>query len=145
MKIPVPIGNAYGEWKHEVNGEILAFHSLGPKNYCLVVREEDGSLTTSTKARGFFLKDKISSAEVNARSLAALVHSFVVEGEARCKVVPQFNIRIEGKTKQLYSELGLKMFRNNVYNKRVAFTGNMHSVFTLPFGYSDEMLQNIRH
>lgn len=141
LELPVPIGNAYGEWKHEVSGDIQAFHSLGPKNYCLVVKEKDGTLTSSTKARGFFIKDKLSSKEVNAETLAALVHDYLEHDRSRCKVVPQFNIRIEGKTKRLYSETSLKVFRNDIYNKRVAFRGSRFSPVSLPFGYSATMLK----
>ena len=107
-----------------------------------MVKEKDGSLTTFAKARGFFLKDKLAGAEVNASTMAELVRSYVNLGDSESKVVPQFNIKIEGKTKRLYSETSLKVFRNDIYNKRVPFIGGAHpSPVTMPFGYNRDMLQ----
>ena len=141
VDIPVPFGNAYGEFKHEVNGEILEYHSLGPKNYCLLVQEKNGHTYQITKARGFFLKDKWSSQEINRNTFCNLLEDLLEKETETRRLVPQFNIKIEKKTKELFSQLTLKTFRNNVYNKRNAFTGNMKSNFTMPYGYNEEMLK----
>lgn len=141
VEIPVPFGNAYGEFKHEVDGEILEFYSLGPKNYCLLVRDKKGETYQITKARGFFIKDKWSSEEINLAAFQQLLDDLLEKETETRRLVPQFNIRIEKNTKQLFSQLSLKTFRNNVYNKRNAFCGDMKSNFTMPYGYTENMLK----
>lgn len=141
VEIPVPFGNCYGEFKHEVVGNIKEFHSLGPKNYCIVAETEDKSKEFHiVKARGFYIKDEWSSREINHTSFVNLLDDYLLKETTTRKLVPQFNIRIEKKNLQLFSALSVKVFRNDVYNKRCSFRGKETSLFTMPFGYTEDML-----
>ena len=145
IPIPLPFGNAYGEFKHEVDGEILSFYSLGPKNYCLTVKQnEKEELTHTVKARGFYLKSGWSLQEVNVNTFRTFIDSLLQDGEnSLVKYVPQFQIRTNKNTRQLSSVLYFKQFRNDTYNKRVYFTGPNKPHYTLPFGYSQKMFDAI--
>ena len=138
--LPLPFGNAYGQFKHEVEGKIKQFYSLGPKNYCIVTEMQDGSSVHMIKARGFFLKGEATKQEVNLETFKIFIDQLLNKQKTVIKHVPQFRISCEKKTRRLYSELCVKRFANNTYNKRVYFTGSKSTPFTLPYGYSEAML-----
>ena len=138
--LPFPFGNAYGQFKHEVEGEIRQFYSLGPKNYCIATEASNGSTSHMIKARGFYLKGEAAKAEVNLETFKMFIDQLLNKQKAAVKHVPQFRISCEKKTRRLFSEICVKKFANNTYNKRVYFTGPKCTPFTLPYGYSQEML-----
>ena len=143
VPLPLPIGGAYGEFKYEIEDDIHGFFSLGPKNYCLLLKDKNENMTQVVKARGFFLKDKWASNEVNADTFQIFLRNFIVDKKSSRRLVPQFHIRCEKRTKNIFTELGLKIFRNDTFNKRVAFTGASASSLTLPYGYDHSMILDV--
>ena len=142
QSLPLSIGYAYGEFKYEIDDEIVTFYSLGPKNYCIVTRDKNGHIQQTVKARGFYLKNAWSSHEVNDQTFKDHLKKYLLDETSSKVIVPQFHIRCEKKTKKIFSELSMKVFANDTYNKRVSFKGARANSFTLPFGYSEEMLGN---
>lgn len=61
------------------------------------------------------------------------------KGEFSSTAVPQFNIRVEKNTRQLYNAFTIKKLSSDILSKRVLIE-NMAE--TLPFGYTKEMLEN---
>lgn len=52
----IPLGRYLGEWEDETDGNpIIKFTSTGPKCYSYVLRKPDGTVKTSTKAKGVTL------------------------------------------------------------------------------------------
>ena len=139
--LPLPFGNAYGQFKHEVNGKIRYFYSLGPKNYCMLIQRSDGSTYHITKARGFFLRNDLAANEVNMQTFQHFIDQLLQHEQKAVRHVPQFRIRTEKHTRQVFSELSVKKFANDTYNKRVFFTGDNSTMFTMPYGYTQNMLQ----
>ena len=138
--LPLPFGNAYGEFKHEVTGNIKYFYSLGPKNYSMLIENPDGSNYHITKARGFFLKNDLAAKEVNLQTFKHFIEQLLEQEQKVVRHVPQFRIRCEKSSRQLFSELSVKKFANDTYNKRVFFTGDQYTMFTMPYGYTQNML-----
>ena len=144
-EIPLPLGNAYFQFKHELgeNVELLEFYSLGPKTYCILCREKGGDKVVKQiiKVRGFHLQsDGWTKEEINAATIKYFVDQRLSEDLTHVRHVPHFNIRIDPRTKRPYSLLSVKRFGNDTYNKRVYFSGCDSVDFTMPFGYTKEML-----
>ena len=144
-EIPLPMGNAYFQFKHELGErtELLEFYSLGPKSYCILFRDrESGKLGQIIKVRGFYLQsDGWTSEQINETTIRYFVDQRLSKDMTEEVHVPHFNIRIDPRTKVPYSVLSVKRFGNDTYNKRVYFSGMDSIDFTMPFGYSAEMME----
>ena len=128
----------------EVKGLITDFYALGPKNYCIVFINDKEKKVQEIKSRGFRFNSQTASKAVNIDSFKTLVKSFLHKEENQ-EYVPQFNILINKNTKQLYSQLGRKVFKNYGFSKRVVISKNEFEYYnaTLPFGFNNYLLNNI--
>jgi hypothetical protein len=62
---PLPVYNATGHFKNEIEGEIQNFFSFGIKNYSISYVENDQNLQSITKIKGLFLKNQLLGSEIN--------------------------------------------------------------------------------
>ena len=145
---PVEIDSSvFGKYKNEVDGDILTYYSLGPKNYCLRTKTKKG-VETTVKCRGFHLVSENAKKEINIDTYEEFVNALTKENEALVKLVPQFKITYSKKTMALFSELQLKAFCSHVFNKRIIVKESNDNdkaiTFSLPFGYNIDMLNDAK-
>jgi len=80
LKIPLDISPVVGDFKHEVNGTILNYFSLGPKNYTLTYVQNDNQVISMHKISGLKLTSEQSndlrSFNVYENLLRQLKHNF---------------------------------------------------------------------
>ena len=62
------------------------------------------------------------------------------------KFVPQYQIAINAKTRQLYSKYQLKAFSNSNFDKRIiiADSSKKTCMYTLPYGYNETLLHQLK-
>ena len=124
--------------------------ALGLKSYQVgltrMPRSEDGPKTLEekertkdvyyvTKVRGFSLKSQTAKSELTNDKFEHFVKSLLTKTPEKCHV-PHFNILREKTSRQLYSTINRKLFRNDVFNQRVAFK---NYAYTLPYGYDETL------
>ena len=149
QEIPLSICDAtFGEFKFELpEYSIRNFYSLGPKNYSITYLDRDNTQKNAIKTRGFFWKKNAEKDRIDESCYQEFLTALLEENEEKKRLIPQFNINIEKKTAKLFSNLNLKTFSNNVYNKRVLYkkgVRNEYLVYSLPYGYDKRILEEAK-
>ena len=131
-------GPGYREWKSELpqNAEMTSYCALGPKSYSYTYENDDGVHTTM-KCKGFSLKRR---EDISHDEMQEMVQKRK-EGEITQKTIPQFNLRIEKKSRKIFNSYFFKTLSSDILKKRVLIKGKS---YTMPYGFSEEMLQNVR-
>ena len=108
--------------------------------------DENNEQKNTIKTRGFFWKKNAAKDKINEKCYAEFVSALLENNEEKKKLVPQFNISIEKKTNKLFSNLNLKTFSNNVYNKRVLYEKGKkdYLIYSLPYGYDESVLNEAK-
>ena len=96
------------------------------------------------KCRGFQLAGKNVRKEINRETYEKFVTSLVKEDEKASKLVPQFQISLNKKTRTLFSKMQLKAFCNANFDKRIILKKDNYCVYTLPIGYDEELLKQVQ-
>ena len=112
--------------------------ALGLKSYQVWLSTnppEPATLRHVTKVRGFSLKSKMAKEVLTSEKFEEFVTQLLDQKSERCHI-PHFNILREKSSRQLYSSINTKLFRNDVFNQRVAFK---NYAYTLPYGYTKKL------
>lgn len=141
---PLVMGFGLHSFKDELEtGDILSFHSLGPKLYQLRYKDKNTKeIITETKQKGFFLKSKFAKEIVHdtlyKQFIDALLHDTF-----KSAIIGQFQIRTS-KEYRLYSCITQKILKNDSFSKRVICSSKKEKVSfrTLPYGFTAEMFIN---
>ena len=103
--------------------EVLIFCCAGPKNYYIKTREKikDGSYVIKDviKLRGIYLGTASASKQLTGDVYEKFMREYITNVKVCHTVISQWEIRSERISKRVYTTLGLKTFRNNVFDKRV--------------------------
>ena len=111
---PLTLSNAVGDFKNEINGNVLSFFSFGPKNYVLTY-EINGKLNVIRKISGLSLAH---CSDLNSK----LYEEFLNNYSRNLFSSKSFN---QKKTKIDFSQLSLQVnnysfsLTNNVSKKRI--------------------------
>jgi hypothetical protein len=134
---PLIIGQCFDQFKDELPGCVItSFYSLGPKIY-QITYQKDGTFHTITKLKGFYISSQRAKQVVHETIFQTFVENFL-QGKHMEAKLGQWQIKTT-KNRQLKSIILQKVLKNSLYNKRVAFTGQIHSLDTLPYGYNSAM------
>jgi hypothetical protein len=96
---------------------------------------------TLTKVKGFHISSQKGKAVLHDKIFQRFVEQYLQGEDAEAKL-GQWGIKTTAQ-RRLKNVILQKVLRNSVFSKRVSFRGDVHSLKTLPYGYSDEMYQNI--
>lgn len=128
--------------------QILAFRSLGPKNYSLTYRHcQTGEVQEIVKVRGFSLKSQVTKDLISAQLMKTYIDA-LLKKEEKGLHIPQWQIRIDPETRELYTSISGKKFNNCDLTKRVICPqpadGSASRIYvTLPYGFTAEMKKNV--
>ena len=131
--IPLDISPCIGHFKHEVDGEILSYYALGPKQYCITFKKGD-SIQSLIKLSGLSLNADIYSQTFNENTFQTYVDAYLekillsrkIKQERRFFQADQLKI----STNQNYFTL-----TNNLSNRRNIRRDNR--LTSTPFGYKE--------
>ena len=74
--LPLNISPCIGHFKHEVDGEILSYYALGPKQYCVTFKKGD-SIQSMIKLSGLCLNADIDSETFNEKTFQTYVDAYL--------------------------------------------------------------------
>ena len=126
---PLTLSNAVGDFKNEINGNVLSFFSFGPKNYVLTY-EINGKLNVIRKISGLSLAH---CSDLNSK----LYEEFLNNYSRNLFSSKSFN---QKKTKIDFSQLSLQVnnysfsLTNNVSKKRIVDKASFE-LKTYPYGF----------
>ena len=126
---PFQVTAAVGDFKHEVEGQILSFFSLGPKNYILTF-EKDNQINVIRKISGLSLSH---ASDVDPQMYENFLDNYAND---------IFSVKnlTQKKKKINFADLSVSinnysfLLSNNVSTKRIVMK-NMADLKTLPYGY----------
>ena len=132
LSIPLHLSDAVGHFKHEVDGEIKSFYSLGPKNYNMTF-EKDGCLETISKVRGLSLNNSLNNSIFTDHQFQFYVDQFV-KGKRQKMAVNQFRKKANYKKLTIKSSLEQITFSNDLTRNCITQTNTLN-YSSHPFGY----------
>ena len=135
--------STFGAFKHEIEGTIEQYISLGPKNYT-IRSTQNGKSDVLIKLRGFFLCNQASkdygSKEITEETYKQFLQALLKEDKKMCQLIPQFQIKFNKSNTSLYSKFNLKRFCNNTYDKRILIKDeHNYLIHSLPIGFTEKM------
>lgn len=129
VQMPIPISNCLGEFKQEIEGEILSYHSFGPKNYSITYKEQNNAIKTITKISGLSLKNALFKNELSENLFIEFLNNFET---LQNKCLSQ--VRTKRKKFEITSTLEQCTYSNNLTKKRYVKKTDNHLIM-YPFGY----------
>jgi hypothetical protein len=128
--LPVSLSHCLGDFKSEIDGEIISYYSFGPKNYTITYQDKNDSIQTITKVSGLSLKNAILQNELTP----ALFKKFLENFESlQTKCLTQ--IRTKRKHFEIKSNFEQCTYSNSL-SKRRFLKKNSIELILYPFGYS---------
>jgi hypothetical protein len=127
----LPLSDAAGDFKNEINGEVLNYFSLGPKNYSIVY-EANGSTHSIRKISGLSLSQET---EINAETYERFLDSYA-QNIFKSKTVLQSKKKADFASFSLTCEKS-KYTLTNVVSARRRVDKSSPELLTLPFGFKN--------
>jgi G:T-mismatch repair DNA endonuclease (very short patch repair protein) len=133
IKKPLPlnicISESLGDFKNEIEGEILSYYSFGPKNYAITFKDKSNKIKTVTKISGLSLKNAAFENEIPVSLFDEFLKNFET---LQSKCLPQ--LRTKKKKFEVNSAIEQCTFSNKLTKKRfLKKDGNELILF--PFGF----------
>jgi hypothetical protein len=143
QQFPCPEGACFNEWKDELPAtRILSFYSLGPKIYQLTYEDLlTKQCKTVTKVKGFFISSQKGKAVLHDTIFKEFVEQYLKGEDSEAKL-GQWSIKTNPQ-RHLKNVIQQKVLRNSIFSKRVSFKGDVNSLYTLPYGYTKDMYEEI--
>ncbi len=143
----IKISNAYRAFKYELEGNIISFKSLGPKNYAITVQDENDPTKVEqiVKVRGFSLKSTHASQALTGSLMSEYIDE-MLKDNVKKQPINQFRLCIDKKSRKIFTNIFLKQYTNqNSCKKRVVIKNASPPVYeTLPYGSTSEMHSKAR-
>jgi hypothetical protein len=135
VSIPLPISDSVGHFKHEIDGEIFSFYSLGPKNYSITFCKND-RIQTMSKVRGLSLNNSLSKNILTDELFEFYVNQFV-NGTKESLSLKQFRVKGNFKKMKISSEIENVTFTNSLFNRRILCNPITLNYSTYPYGIKE--------
>ena len=132
-KIPLPLSDAVGHFKHEVKN-LKSYQSLGPKNYCITF-EKDNVIQTITKVRGLSLNNSLNENIFNENLFKTYVNQFLSDKKVKINV-NQYHRRGDFKRLKINSGLEQISFTNSLSERRI-IKPDSPNLSSCPYGFKN--------
>ncbi len=133
LNIPLPISEAVGHFKSEIDGEIQSFYSLGPKNYSLSFKNGT-QFNTISKVSGLSLGTSLSKDTLNDLTFDFYIEQFLNNKREVVKVKQQRN-KANFKKFKVSSVIENVTFSNDLSKRRFIPKANSLHYPTFPYGF----------
>jgi hypothetical protein len=134
--IPLLTSHCIGHFKNEINGKIVSYHSLGPKNYSIVY-EKNNVFYSTTKIRGLSLKNHVNIDKINDDTFDFFLKQFAQSKVCKKKVIQSRLKRTKCDPFQIHPHFEEITFTNDVSHKRFVNVESKNFV-TFPYGYKTQ-------
>jgi len=124
---PLTVSHAIGDFKYELEGQILNYFAVGSKNYIIVFKNTENEIKTLNRISGLSLKAE----QINVETYRTFISN--LEKDIECAIsVPNRKRKIDWR--KLNIEITSQQFKiSNRFPLRRIFSNN--TLITLPFGF----------
>ncbi len=129
--LPVDISESLGDFKFEVEGEILSYYSFGPKNYAISYKDYSNKIKTITKISGLSLKNAAFENEIPLKLFDEFLKNFET---LQTKCIPQLRTKKKKKF-EINSVIEQCTYSNKLTKKRF-LKKEGDNLILYPFGFS---------
>ena len=129
LACPLQISDACGDFKNEIDGEVLNYFSLGPKNYIIIYKKND-SCFTIRKISGLALPQ---SSEINENLYESFLNDYI-QNIFKSKTVRQTKRPLNLLNLTITSETSTFTLSNIVSARRVVNKSHQELI-TVPYGF----------
>ena len=84
--IPFEISHAVGDFKIEIENEILSFYSLGNKSYSISYKTKDNQIKTTSKVAGLSIRGKLNETILNEKIIKLKLKQFLSKENGNFKI-----------------------------------------------------------
>jgi len=126
---PVNISPCLGDFKFEIDGEILSYYSFGPKNYAITFKDQQNQIKTLTKISGLSLKNVAFENELPVSLFEEFLQNFET---LQTKCIPQ--LRTKKKKFEINSIIEQCTYSNKITQKRF-LRKEENNLVLYPFGF----------
>jgi hypothetical protein len=133
LLIPLELSDAVGHFKFEIQGEILSFYSLGPKNYSLTFCK-NGMFETISKVCGLSISNSFQKDLLNDQLFDFYITQFLNDKQEKVFIMQQRN-KSNFKKFKINSVLENVMFTNNLSKRRYVLESQ--NFLTMPYGFKE--------
>jgi hypothetical protein len=134
--LPIEISEAIGDFKLEIDGEILSYYSLGTKSYCITYKDKTGSIKSTSKICGISLKSKTNDDLVNDK-LFDFYLSQMLNNKKEKIFINQERYKKNVKKLKVTQNLENISFSNHLSTRRFVDL-NDPNLKTFPYGFLNE-------
>ena len=106
--------------------------------------EKNGNIENEIKCRGFFLGGVKTNELLTVEVYEEFIQALEKDDLTKRKLIPQHQILLDPKTRKMFSKNQLKAFTNATFEKRIAVTREGHCTMTLPYGYNEQLLLEVK-
>ena len=85
-KIPLEISHALGDFKHEIENEIISFYSLGNKSYSISYKTKENVIKTTSKICGLSITGKRNEIDLNEKIIKLKLNKFFFQLNQSLKI-----------------------------------------------------------
>lgn len=138
QRFPFEISPCFGDFKFEipVEDEILNFFSLGPKNFTVQYKNNEGILKDIVKLRGVTLSNEINNKIIDSKLYDLYLREYLKNNYVE-KSIPQVRSHVLKYKKIKVERFQKVFFSNSIKSKRIV-DKNSPILDTFPFGFCEE-------
>ena len=130
--LPILVSDAVGHFKHEIDGEINTFYSLGPKNYSISFTSKNGSETLS-RVRGLSLNNSLNEVKLDDKLFKFYVSQFLKQ-KSEMLLIKQYRSKADFRNLKIRSQIEQITFTNSLSRRRnIDF--NSPGFESFPYGF----------
>jgi hypothetical protein len=132
--LPIDISDAMGDFKFEVNGEILSYYSLGTKSYCITYKQANGNIQSISKICGLSLKGQVTNEIVDNKLFDFYLSQILANKSEKVQIIQERFKRDFKKLKVEQNFVNIS-FSNHLTTRRYVSL-NEPNFKTFPYGYT---------
>ena len=125
-----------GDFKFEIEGEILSYYSLGTKSYCITYKDNTGNIKSNSKICGISLKSKASNNLVDNKLFDFYVSQILANKQEKI-FIQQERFKRDLKKLKVSPNLVNVSFSNHLSTRRIVDL-NEPNLKTYPYGLLHE-------
>ena len=133
-QMPFEVSHAVGDFKFEINDEILSYYSLGNKCYSIEFKTDQNIVKTLSKICGISLNGQTNEEFVNAEIFSLYMKRFQNQEEDHIKI-NQKRFKRNFKEKNVSSKFTNITFSNQLSVRRIVSMSDLNFK-TFPYGYN---------
>jgi hypothetical protein len=131
--LPIEISEAMGDFKFEIDGEILSYYSLGTKSYCITYKDKKGNTKSTSKICGISLKSKANADLVDENLFDFYISQMLKNKQEKFFINQKRHRNFFEKLKVLPNFINVT-FSNNLTTRRLVDL-NAPNFKTFPYGF----------